>query len=65
LPSSKSIANRVLLIQKLCKESFKIKNLSTANDTDIFREALALNSESIDIQTQKVSTLVLNFSSFI
>jgi 3-phosphoshikimate 1-carboxyvinyltransferase len=50
LPSSKSIANRVLLIQKLCKESFKIKNLSTANDTDIFREALALNSECIDIQ---------------
>ncbi|MEI6312611.1 MAG: 3-phosphoshikimate 1-carboxyvinyltransferase [Bacteroidota bacterium] len=50
LPSSKSIANRVLLIQQLCKESFKIKNLSTAADTQVLVEALKGNSSTIDIQ---------------
>ncbi len=50
LPSSKSIANRVLLIQQLCKESFRIKNLSTAADTQVLVEALKGNSSTIDIQ---------------
>lgn len=49
LPSSKSIANRVLVIQKLCKEKFKIKNLSSARDTELLADALQHDGELIDI----------------
>ena len=50
LPSSKSIANRILIIQKLCTEVFNIKNLSAANDTIVLKNALNNNHEIIDIE---------------
>ncbi len=40
LPASKSISNRALIIQSLCKRKFKINNLSEANDTAILKEIL-------------------------
>lgn len=50
LPASKSISNRVLIIQALCKEDFKIKNLSESNDTQVLYKAIHnLTSETIDI----------------
>ena len=33
LPTSKSISNRLLIIQSLCEEDFQIKNLSNSDDT--------------------------------
>ena len=44
LPSSKSISNRLLIIQSLCKENFMIENLSDSDDTRSL--GLALNSKS-------------------
>jgi len=44
LPSSKSISNRLLIIQALCKENFMIENLSDSDDTKSLE--LALNSKS-------------------
>ncbi len=41
LPSSKSISNRVLIIQKLCDAKFEIENLSQANDTQELQLALS------------------------
>lgn len=41
LPASKSISNRVLIIQALCKKKFKINNLSKAQDTQILQNILA------------------------
>ena len=35
LDGSKSISNRILLIQALCKEDFKIENLSTSKDLSL------------------------------
>ena len=40
LPASKSISNRVLIIHALCTDSFKIANLSVAQDTRILQSAL-------------------------
>lgn len=50
LPASKSLSNRALIISALSKESFKIKNLSTSDDTQVLKSALLnLNNSSIDI----------------
>lgn len=49
LPSSKSISNRLLIIQSLCKKEFEIQNLSTADDTKTLQKALNFNSNLIDI----------------
>jgi len=40
LPSSKSISNRALIIQALCKQKFKLKNLSESDDTRVLISAL-------------------------
>ncbi len=40
LSSSKSESNRALIIQALCKDSFEIKNISTAEDTVIMQKIL-------------------------
>lgn len=40
LPSSKSISNRILLIQALCNSSFAINNLSEAHDTLLLQKLL-------------------------
>ena len=39
LPSSKSISNRLLIIQSLCKENFTIDNLSDSDDTKYLQRA--------------------------
>ncbi|MCE9539102.1 MAG: 3-phosphoshikimate 1-carboxyvinyltransferase, partial [Bacteroidetes bacterium] len=40
LTPSKSISNRVLIIQSLCAEKFEIKNLATADDTLVLKQIL-------------------------
>ncbi len=40
LTPSKSISNRLLIIQSLCEEKFKIHNLATANDTSLLQRLL-------------------------
>lgn len=50
LPTSKSISNRVLMIQALCKEKFKIDNLSEANDTILLQHILSSIKETNEIQ---------------
>ena len=49
LPSSKSISNRLLIIKALCKDNFKIKNLSDSNDTRTLVQCLDLSKKNIDI----------------
>jgi len=49
LPSSKSISNRLLIIQALCKEKFLIKNLSDSDDTKSLKKALYSEENIIDI----------------
>lgn len=50
LPASKSISNRALIIQTLCKDKIKIKNLSKSKDTQILFSALKdLSTNTIDI----------------
>ncbi len=49
LPSSKSISNRLLIIQLLCKENFKIKNLSKSDDTQILKSGLNCQQNIIDV----------------
>ena len=40
LPASKSLSNRALIIQAICKKAFSISNLSEAKDTQVLNEAL-------------------------
>ena len=49
LPSSKSISNRLLIIQSLCKENFMIENLSDSDDTKILELAINSQSNLIDV----------------
>ena len=49
LPASKSLSNRALIIQALCKEAFSISNLSQAKDTRVLKEALENSSNKINI----------------
>ena len=49
LPASKSLSNRALIIQALCKEAFSISNLSKAKDTKVLKEALKNSSNKINI----------------
>lgn len=49
LPASKSISNRVLIIKALCKENFKVNNLSGAEDTQLMINALSNSEKEIDI----------------
>jgi 3-phosphoshikimate 1-carboxyvinyltransferase len=48
LDSSKSISNRVLIIQALCKEPFAIHRLSTAKDTQTLFHLLSQKEEIYD-----------------
>lgn len=50
LPYSKSISNRALIIQALCQKTFKISNLSSANDTIILSNALNQTSSIFDLE---------------
>lgn len=49
LPLSKSISNRLLIMQALAKHSFKIENLSDADDTQVLIKALNSNESVIDV----------------
>ena len=49
LPSSKSISNRLLIIQSVCKDSFTIENLSDSDDTKSLEKALNSTDKTIDI----------------
>lgn len=46
LPASKSISNRVLIIQALTHPSFSIENISTAEDTLLLQKILKENNSS-------------------
>ena len=49
LPSSKSISNRLLIIQALCEQKFQIKNLAASEDTIRLQKALKSNNNPIDV----------------
>ncbi|MDD4108152.1 MAG: 3-phosphoshikimate 1-carboxyvinyltransferase [Prolixibacteraceae bacterium] len=49
LPSSKSISNRVLIINALSGNSYPVHNLSDSDDTLVLAKALKLNQQNIDI----------------
>ena len=49
LPSSKSISNRVLILNALCKHPQKIYNISECDDTDVVIMALHTSSDMINI----------------
>jgi len=49
LPSSKSISNRLLIIQALCKQNFEITNLSYSDDTNSLKKALNTTKNTIDV----------------
>ncbi len=50
LPASKSISNRVLVLNALCNEPGKIHNLSNCDDTEVMVEALQNTTHEIDIK---------------
>ncbi|MDG2455094.1 MAG: 3-phosphoshikimate 1-carboxyvinyltransferase [Bacteroidia bacterium] len=50
LPSSKSISNRMLVLQKLYEPSIKLDNLSSANDSVLLKNILESDSQQIDVQ---------------
>ena len=49
LPASKSISNRLLIIQALCKQEFVITNLSNSEDTKSLQKALKATASTIDV----------------
>lgn len=49
LPASKSISNRVLIINALSNSPFPIGNLSDSDDTQVLKKALLSNEHSFDI----------------
>lgn len=48
LTGSKSISNRALIIQALCKDDFKIENLSNSADTETLVKLLASNDQELN-----------------
>ena len=49
VPASKSISNRLLIIQALCNNKFNISNLSTSEDTRVLVNALQSPNKIADI----------------
>ena len=45
LPASKSISNRLLIINKIAESNFTIDNLSDADDTQILKQLLELDAK--------------------
>ena len=56
LESSKSISNRLLIINQLCKKKFEIQNLSNAKDTKILNELLDSFKTKKDINCEDAGT---------
>lgn len=50
LPTSKSIANRLLIISLLCDDNFEIENISESDDTKILEKVLKQDNVIIDIE---------------
>ncbi len=50
LPPSKSISNRLLIIQQLCDQPFEIINRSNARDTELLVDILASDRNVIDAE---------------
>ncbi|MFN3841254.1 MAG: 3-phosphoshikimate 1-carboxyvinyltransferase [Cyclobacteriaceae bacterium] len=50
LPASKSISNRVLIIQALCQGKAAIANLSEANDTRLMQQLIVSSDEEINAE---------------
>jgi 3-phosphoshikimate 1-carboxyvinyltransferase len=50
LPASKSVSNRVLIINALSGNQSTLHNLSDANDTRLMRELVNSESETIDVE---------------
>ncbi len=50
LPASKSLSNRVLLIQALSQVYMPLHNLSDCDDTTLMRKGLVSHTDTIDIQ---------------
>ena len=55
LPSSKSISNRLLIIQSQCVEDFSIENLSDSDDTKTLQKALNSTENIIDVHAAGTS----------
>lgn len=49
LPASKSISNRILIIEALAQTHFSVKNLSKAKDTEVLQSALEKNEIITDV----------------
>ncbi|MDP4844560.1 MAG: 3-phosphoshikimate 1-carboxyvinyltransferase, partial [Salibacteraceae bacterium] len=49
LPASKSISNRILIIEALAQTHFSVKNLSKAKDTEVLKAALDRNEIITDV----------------
>lgn len=64
LPTSKSISNRVLIIQQLCKERFHIHKISKSNDTELLKNILADNLEK-EINIQDAGTAMRFLTAFL
>ena len=56
LESSKSISNRLLIINELCKTKFEIQNLSNAKDTKILNEILESFETRKDLNCKDAGT---------
>lgn len=56
LPTSKSISNRALLIQALCKDPCKLTHLSKANDTLVLQEILSHTQNHNEVDAQDAGT---------
>ena len=50
LPGSKSISNRVLILNALSISKYEIKNLSVSEDTSVIKEAFASNTNQFDVR---------------
>ena len=49
VPASKSLSNRLLIIQALSHNSFEVEDLSDSDDTQLLKAALASKESIIDI----------------
>ena len=49
LEGSKSISNRLLIMQALCPEGFEIDNLSPSDDTTTLKQLLSSNDSTCDV----------------
>ncbi len=65
LNGSKSISNRVLIIQALCGESFSISNLSNAKDTTTLGKLLASIADGVVLDTGAAGTTFRFLTAFL